>query len=262
MGDACNCLANARCQPLSVTFPTTTQLEEASCCCPVYKRKCQQLRVVVITTGLWDQPIVPPAAGLGYGGTSGSRPNCPPNACLLSPGLARQAQISGPGAVPSSYIPDEVLVNYPVGRKTALVYDFGSKALYKGEAQGKLLARSAGTCTSASLDFTYTWCGQGCAASGTCDTCKVPPACAAAKLRFEVTKCTYNGIKFQVLETFISSNPCLESVVVVSLQQYCPPGNCPDYPVSTTCSGVADGCQYKVLPCGTFGPGGTCFDKR
>jgi len=246
----CSCLYNARQIGLKLPDP-----DPSLCDCLSWKRKCQKLRIVVVTSSPFNPTPLKPYAPV-------VRPpaTCPPSPCLINAGLARNAKVSGPGAYPTT-VPEEILLAYPIGKKMALMYDFGKTQSGNGSAKGKILAQSAGSCTQASLEFKYTWCGV-----ETCTGGGIPP-------RFEVTKCTFNGMKYSVLDdtTFVSFDPCMESTIILSLQQYCPPSDCvvcpsgksglcaPTTP-STTCDGTADKCVFQILPCGTFGPtqGFTC----
>ncbi len=193
-------------------------------CCTAWNRKCQKLRVVVITTKLWETRPVMPGFVLPW---------------TVSPGIVGDVRIGGPGAYPSAYVPSYLNSVFPVGKKTALVYDFGSTP--SGVSSAKIMASSPGGCADASLQFTYSWCG-----SADCNGEYQP--------RFVVEKCTFNGLKFYVLdgESYISTDPCTESVVVLALQQYCPD---PLEPYES-CDGSLDGCDWKRLPCGAFGKPG------
>ena len=237
---SCSCLKSARCQDLKdiVQIPTAS-----TCDCTAYKRVCQKLKVVVICTAPWSSPpgtstISPPA----------SLPNMPPSSALISLGVVRPLQLSGtPTAIQSFDIPLEVTAAFPGGKKSALLYDFGSAALTSGVASAKILARSKGTCTTASLEFIYRWCGQA-------------NCLGVVEPRFEVVKNTSYGLRFTVLDdvSYISSNPCLESVVVLGVEQFCP---C-DGVASDTCDVSSLEYDIRPTPCGTFGPGGSCFSRR
>jgi hypothetical protein len=66
--------------------------------------------------------------------------------------------------------------------------------------------------------------------------------------RFEILKCTYNGMKFSVLDdtTYISNNPLLDSIVVLGIDQYCcdPVSSDPVWNPPCTVD-----CQAQALPC-------------
>ena len=210
------------CCSRSLEFPPTAEdAMSAPVCCTAATRRCQKLRVVVITTKPWETRHVMPGTTLPW---------------TVSPGVKGDVRIGGPGAYPSPIIPSFLSAPFPVGHKTALVYDFGNTP--SGCATGKILGSTTSLCAQASLEFTYRWCGD-----ADCNGVYQP--------RFVVTKCTFNGLKFFVLdgESYIGTDPCTEAVVVLALQQYCPD---PTEPYES-CDGLLDGCEWKRLPCGAFG---------
>jgi hypothetical protein len=199
--------------------PTSGTTTTATSCCTPYTRKCQKLRIVVITTKPWEtRPLVPGR----------------PASCTISPGVTAPVTLSGRSAFPVFTVPSYIAEAFPVGNRQSLLYDFGNTL--SGTASSNIVAKTQGGCAQASLEFTYNWCG-----STDCNGNAVPG--------FVITKCTYSGLKFGVLDnvSFISSDPCKESVVVLELHQYCPPPNT----VSTSCDGTPDGCVPGRVCCNT-----------
>ena len=197
-------------------------------CCKPWQRQCQKLRVVVVTTKPWGVPVggTPTAVPIVF-------PDQPPQSGMVALGLPGPVRLSGtPVAIPApaTSLPADLLVKYSAWNLAVLAFDFSNLQLCTGAVGGTVIARGIANCTQASLTFAYNWCGQE-------DTCVADPPD-----RWSVTACTHNGMQFSVIDdsTYISANPCLDSIVILGLQQYCcAPGD--------VCA--ESSCTYKVLPC-------------
>lgn len=197
-------------------------------CCRPWQRQCQKLRIVIVTTKPWGPPIV----GTGPTPSMSAFPNAPPTAGLVAAGLPGPVRLSGsPVAIPglATALPADLLVTYSPYSLAVLAFDFSSPEFCTGQATGTVIARGLKNCTQASLGFHYNWCGQA----------DLP--CPSDR-RWSIAGCTHNGMQFTVIDdtTYISDNPCLDSIVILGLQQYC-------------CDGAAScepsGCVPAVLPC-------------
>lgn len=229
LGSACACAKKscgsvgtpfdpAVCAPVAVlTEPTTT-------CCLV--PLCGRLRVVI----LCQRPCSPiPGYEVSSNTLFGCRVansgppgiNAPP-ATPITAGVPYALTLAGR---PSAYadfgpLPEALASAFGranIARATSLVFDFGSAGAvntgwYK-EAQGRVLAVGAAGAAQASLNFVYRWC----APLKTCNRDATVPA-------FQVVDCTSRGLTFVVLDdtSYLSTDPCTESIVVLNVQQYCP----------------------------------------
>jgi len=200
---------------------TSTCLE----CCP-WARQCQKLRIVVLTTKPW---AAPPG---GYLPSTDDEP-----VRLPSRGVCGGIRLSAKGSpgIPgiAADLPADLLAKYQsTSHISVLNFDFARSYFCSGEANACIIARGKANCTQASLTFAYRWCGQ----MGTC---------VSGKPRFEVLKCTYNGLIFDVIDDsdWISDNTCEGSIVVLGLQQLC----C--LPGLDECA--SGNCTFAALPCAT-----------
>jgi hypothetical protein len=192
--------------------------------CPPGKVLCNRLKLIVLWTTPWSKPLVQPQA-------ASSAINCPPAAGLVSRGLVRPASVCGSaGAVRIAEVPAPIKARWPRASARVLQYDFhatDSNAVATVDA-------TTGACTSATLEFCYSWCGDALA----CDGSLLP--------RFKVLRATHEGISFSVVDdtTYVSTNPCEESWVVLQLQQDCSPCGVDVFTVdgSATCSARASLC--------------------
>ena len=213
-------------------------------CCAV--PRCQRLRVVVVRACPWSP--IPGAASntclgqpLNRGQANLPWPNCQ---VPLTSGLAFKVNLAGsPVAVPIPGPPPlAIQAAYPtyVHSMRTFEFDFGMGG--SREAEAKMLAIGLDGAVSASLKFRYTWCG------GKCGATVIPTS-------FTVTECRYDNVRFDVLDatSFLSSDPCTESYVVLEIRQYC----CTDDDVvpGTGCLILTDGspceqpCKNATLPC-------------
>ena len=196
-------------------------------CCP-WDRKCQKLRIVVVTTKPWT--VLP--------GTATAQDDIIldlPPVVVTSTGIPGPVRLSGSsGAYLSSVadLPYDLVQAYssPNTCLSVLTYDFGKLPCCTGKSAGSIVARGKGNCTQATLTFSYRWCGQTPCADDLTD-------------RFEQLDCTYNGLAFQVLNSvnWISDNDCLDSIVVLWVGQYCPLAGG---------TSIDTGCRYQAFPCG------------
>lgn len=205
-------------------------MASASTCCQPWKRQCQKLRIVIATTAPWGPPVGGPPTPPTI-----TTPNAPPQSGLAALGLPGPVKLSGtPVAIPApvASLPPDLLATYGSSNLAVLAFDFGMAAFATGTATGTVIARGVKNCTQASMQFNYNWCGN-----------QRSSACAP-DFRWSTEKCTRNGMQFYVLDatTWISNNPCLDSVVVLGLQQYC----CTD---GAACA--VSPCTQAALPCVT-----------
>ena len=223
------------------TFPCIP----ASTCCTV--PRCQRLRVVVIRACPWS-PI--PGAGSNVcldNPTTYSRANQPWPSCQtpVTSGLPFKVNLAGsPVAVPLPGPPPlAIQAAYPTYASSMKTFEFDFGLGCNRQAEAKMVAIGLDGTVSASLKFVYTWCGAKCLGV------TIPTS-------FTVTECLYNNVRFDVLDatTFLSSDPCTESYVILEIRQYCledeefvPGGN--------GCLIMADGepctqpCKSSGLPC-------------
>lgn len=214
-------------KPLTYNTTHCTKMgDNILACCP-WDRKCQKLRIVVVTTKPWT--VVP--------GTSTSQQpidlSLPPNV-VTSTGIPDPVRLSGSNGAYLGLVADlpyDLVQAYsPNTCLTVLAYDFGKLPCCTGKSVGSIVARGKGNCTQATLSFSYRWCGQ-------------TPCEDDVSDRFQPLDCTYNGLAFQVLNTasWISDNNCLDSIVVLGLEQYCPLAGG---------TSIDTGCRYQAFPCG------------
>ena len=176
-------------------------------CCTV--PRCQRLRVVVLRACPWAaQPGAQPSNCNQM--PNQDYPKCQP---AVTSGMAFSVNLAGtPSAMPiPGQMPVAIQAAYPTyaaASATAMLeFDFGLGC--SREATGKVFAMGLNGAVSASLAFTYTWCGAVC--KGT-----------AIPTSFTVTDCTFNNVRFEVLDTsFRSNDPCVESYVILEIKQYC-----------------------------------------
>ena len=187
---------------------TAPCLPSAMCCTVPL---CQRLRVVVIRACPWDAaPGTPIDPTCTYQPANQPRPKCQP---ALTSGLSFKVNLAGtPCAVPIPYDPPAVILGeYSTISPSAMStfeFDFGLGCARK--ASGKMLAMGLDGAASASLAFTYTWCGA------RCKGVTIPTS-------FTVTDCTYTNVRFDVVNntSFLSNDPCAPSYVVLQIRQYC-----------------------------------------
>jgi hypothetical protein len=210
--------------------PASALVTTPSKCCllPV----CGRLRLVVLCLS----PCSPlptttaPVSGsvvTGVGATVAAVGVNQPPATTITAGMPFGVVISGRPAAYLDPVPVPQSVRAALGRAaakgaTSLVYDFGSIGAvsacgsYKC-AEGKVMALGAKGAAQASLAFKFRFCAplQKCGKLLTGDG--APPV-------FEVVDCSSKGMTFVVVDstTFLSTDPCTESLVIVNLQQYCP----------------------------------------
>jgi hypothetical protein len=187
-------------------------------CC--FAPQCQRLRVVVtcvppcapipgegpdlIVVGINAPPRTPITPGLPFGVTLGGAPN------------AYQAFSPLPSAVIAR-------LGSRVGASaTSLVFDFGpgtssfGPGLKYKTATGRVVVTGAHGAAQASVGFVYNWCSA------------AVSACGLAQ--FTITGTTTKGLVLVPIDTvtYLSTDPCVESIVLFNVQQYC------DGPVDST----------------------------
>ncbi len=137
-----------------------------------------------------------------------------------------------PGAYPDfGALPQAVIQRYGKAALTAssLTFDFGvagtveRRGFMKGK--GLLLAAGAGGAAQASTAFTYRWS-------------RFPQCKDVCLSTFNIEGCTAKGLAFTVLDdsTYLSSNPCVPSIIILNCQQYCPMPDSTPATVSTCCT--------------------------
>lgn len=198
-------------------------------CCP-FRKRCQQLRVVFIAPPAWG-PLPGAPSTRWCSGSGGS--DAPTSVTIINQPPA-QCQVPITGGVPSSWgcvkiaarpsavqtfhdVPDEVMVAFPgfgAYMKTFL-FDF-SPSLPEGCAKGRMLAFGKGGSVQATMEFKYRWCGP-----GSCKGVTLP--------QFQVLSNSGVNARFTMLDdtSFLSSDPCTPSTVVLQLQQWCCDGEFP-----------------------------------
>ena len=186
--------------------------------------------------------------GVAVGGTPGAPVNAPPLTTITA-GLPFEVALAGRpvATVDTTPLPPAVAAALGVtpvqAGITSLLFDFGTAGAYglgcgqsSKEAEGRVVALGKKGAAQASLTFTYRWCGPlvQCGRSDTTNNA------------FTVEACTGKGLQFVVVDasTFLSRDPCTESVVILNLQQYCPgPATVPATPPT-----IAACCQAPLEP--------------
>ena len=244
----CYCLRSTNPDPPPLPAPTPTVI-----CRPL----CQRIRFVVLCLAPYaaipgiapNDPVVP-----------GEDPELPPPAggmVPISAGMPWSIRIAGSKASTPVYTTTdlpETLYNIfgrsAVAKSKSIVFDFSVRPSLERVGEGRIVAVANKNCAQASLKFRYTWCSA--------PVTTTPPTCCPPNLpRFEIIGCLYQGMRFLVLDdtTFISSNPCQESVVVLGVQQWC--GDAPGQAPETGFDPYLTACNQGVLPCSEF-PGLPC----
>jgi hypothetical protein len=208
--------ARDRCQLLQVPpchKPFVSAPPPPSTCCLV--ARCSRLRVIVVCSTPWTPVPGAPLAGDCASRSSPDVVNQPPAICALplTPGTPWPITIGGrPFAYPVfDPVPAEVqaaLAPTPASAMRSLVFDFPGTG---NVGEGVLLASGAGGCVQASMKFRYRWCGP-----QTCGDVVLP--------QFEVLGCSSQNARISILDdtTYLSSDVCTESIVVVQVVQFCP----------------------------------------
>jgi hypothetical protein len=267
-GGSCAC-ARANCSSVGDPFdPSTCAVVDppvypSGTCC--YLPLCGRLRVIILCQRPCGPLPVSGAAGRGFNtilGCSVASAAAPalngPPATTITAGVPFGLSLAGrPGAVPdvATPVPDAVTATFgraAVRGATQLVFDFGSRGGLSGgtykKAYGRVLALGAAGAAQAALMFKYRFCAP-------LQRCYRP----STKPAFVVKGCTGKGLIFTVLDatSFLSQDPCTESVVVLNVQQYCPaPADSTPATISPCCSAPLDPMDVgPMLACDTC-PGG------
>jgi hypothetical protein len=200
--------------PGSAFVPSTLgpdPLPPSTCCWG--KPQCQKLKVVVIAPPPWGpQPGAPSSGGCSDPTKNinaiGSRCQVP-----ITGGAPWCARVTGLPAAVSGKVPEDVARAYPTFVPYMRVVEFNFGMNVFPEAEGKVLASIRSGCANATLKFIYRWCGP-----QTCNSVVLPA--------FEVTSNYGVNARFTVLDdvSFLSSDVCTPSAVVVQLQQWCDDG--------------------------------------
>lgn len=198
-----------------------------SCC---FMAQSPKLRVVIMCTAPcspipgFTAPAYPPIV------------NGPPTTPITA-GIPFGLSFAGrPGAYADfTKLPSDVVAKFgtvPCAKASSLVFDFGVAGTATGDGfmQGKgvILGKGAAGAAQCSTTFTYTWSRF--------------PACRPVEAgSFSITGCTTKGLAFVVLDdtSFLSADPCKESIVVLLCQQFCPSDNSTPTTVTTCCSCVS-----------------------
>jgi hypothetical protein len=198
-------LLGAAAQPFA---PVGPELPSAVCCT---RPLCGRLRFVIICPKPWT--ALPGATSVGS--TDYMRRDWSPNQTPgrgqvpITGGTPWCLQLAGSPVAVNMYdeLPLVVQEAYPGFKYRSIVFDFGTAKA--GRAEGKLVAMGGGGCIQACMKFKYRWCGP--------FTCR-----GVTKPQFEVTSNTGVNARFTVLDpSFLSSDPCTESIVVLQIQQWC-----------------------------------------
>jgi hypothetical protein len=246
------CALAACMERLSGDTPMPTPPPAPTTCC--WRQKCQ-LRVVVMVPCPWT-PIpgsAPTGPNPGSGVPLAAAPNQTPAWATypLTPGTPYNLRLAGsPVGVPTfSPLPADVVRAFGLDTVAHrdFVFDFSGTGACRsnGAAEAELSAYGdAGVCSftsQATLRFRYRWCG--------------PQVCRDTTLpRFEVLSCRTRNVRFTVIdaESFISNDPCTESIVVLLVQQFC---DC-----LSDVSGPAEG--QPIQACATRFDAVSCAAKR
>jgi hypothetical protein len=229
-------LAECARRQLSRPFPAPVPPLPTTCC---WRRECARLRVVVLCPQPWTPIPGSSLTGANPGSSPpGTVPTHAPNQTPawgnfpLTPGVPWKVRLAGsPSAIPVfSPLPSGVVRAFNLQTllgssrdavaHSDFLFDFTSLTNRQGNgvAEGEMAAYGAsgaapgcGRTIQASLAFRYRWCGP-----QVCDDVELP--------RFEVLSCRSRSARFTVLDdsSFISDDPCTESIVVLLVQQYCP----------------------------------------
>jgi hypothetical protein len=266
------CMAACGCRSGSDVFGPSSQgctsaptLGPAPTCCllPV----CGRLRVVVLAMAPYSP--IPTTAGPVAGSVLG--PSClgaAPTAAINAPplttitaGLPCEVALAGrPGAVldPRPLPPAVVAALGPSAATagiTSLLFDFGTAGAYNRkcgqgskEASGRVLALGRQGAVQASLLFTYRWCSPltPCTSALAASACEPVPETVDA---FKIDGCTAKGMIFTPVDvtTFLSTDPCTESLVILNLQQYCCQPD-PSLPGGATPATITGCCIAPLAP--------------
>ncbi len=183
-------------------------------CCT--RPRCQRLRVIVIYAQPWTTR--PGSTPSGCTPPMSRAPNQPPARCQapLTGGLPWTVKLAAKSGAYLVYdpMPADVAATYGTyaNQSQSFMFDFGTAC--PRAAEGTMLAYGQAGCVQASLKFVYRWCGP--------QTARVPCFNECVELpQFEVLDCTYKNARFDVLDTYLSSDPCTESVVVMEIRQWC-----------------------------------------
>lgn len=215
------------CGPGGTTLAQLTA-EPQCCLMPI----CGRLRVLVLTlppcSALPTTSGVAPGSllGLSVTGPAAAVVNGPPLTTITA-GLPYEVAVAGRpvASVDVSPLPPAVVTALGSAVHTAcltsLLFDFGSAGAYNVGcrstkcAEGKVVALGKQGAGQASLTFKYRWCSPLTKCGAAADNTLVP---------FEVVDCSAKGLTFVVVDatSFLSTNPCTESLVILNLQQYCP----------------------------------------
>lgn len=200
----------------------------ASCC---FMAKSPRLRVVILCT--------PPCVRIpGYVSPAvGAVVNGPPLTSITA-GTAFGLTFAGrPAAYPVfSELPVDVTRRFGkyAHAASSLLFDFGAAALVDKcgfmKGNGVVLGVGGKGAAQTSLAFTYRWS-------------RFPQCKTVLQPTFETTGCTTKGLVFAILDdtTYLSTDPCVESIVVLNCQQYCPSPDSTPATVPICCSGASTG---------------------
>jgi len=155
----------------------------------------------------------------------------PPAQTSVSSGVKGKIKFGGSQggflALPGD-LPPDLLAKYASTSTISVLRYFFKGCFNKcvdGVGEGNIIARACGNAAQASLSFVYKWCGPG-----------------ALDDRFTVSACTFNGLRFTVIDdtTWISEIDCQDSIVVLGVEQFC----------GATQDSIGDaGCRYQSFPC-------------
>jgi hypothetical protein len=215
------CPGNRPTQPL---VPPPINTPDICTQCPPGKVLCNRLKIIVLCTSPWSKPLIP----VPRPRYATSAVNCPPASGLVSRGMVQPTRLCGTGAFPTTDVPAAIKSRWPSAHARVLQYDFHAS---DGRAVASVEASTDALCSSASLQFCYSWCGDALDCSGTL----LP--------RFKVLRSAHEGIALSIVDdvTYLSTDPCDESWVVLQLQQDCSPCGVDTFTLDgAPCSTLAD----------------------
>lgn len=246
-----------------VTLPGPTTSTTPCCTVPV----SHKLRVYVLGVTPWSKipgagtnPGCPSACGPSS--AAATIPNQPPSQCQIpiTPGMPYCAKLGtlGNGIPYFAPMSAQVKADFP-GKYNVnqFLFNFGFRSPEFRTGAGSLLAFGQKGGAQAQLDFTYSWLG----AVGSAPACSDDAGACFGPLTtavFTVTGCTTKNLRFTVLATYMSSDPCVESEVVVMVQQYQTVMDADTVPGVGEVNQLSDPCSYGQMTCLVSAPFKKC----
>lgn len=227
-------------------------LSPSSCC---FMAKSPRLRIVILCT----QPCAPlPGYEAPVYGPAINAPPLTPITAGTPTGLSFAGR---PAAYPAfGALPKEITHRFgkPAWTASSLVYDFGVMGKVGAcgfmTGEGIVLAMGQDGAAQATMSFSYAWS-------------RFPQCKTVKEATFCIKGCTNKGLAFTVLDSasYLSADPCQESIVVLNCQQFCTTVASTPQTVATCCvpacapedecdNGATPDPGYMPLPTCTTGP--------